>query len=410
MPGRKKHPPPLPLEEAQARLIALAPTLPLERLAVEAASGRYLSAPLAALRTQPPADQSAMDGYAVRSDDCAGPWTVVGESAAGHPFTGSLARGETVRISTGALMPGDAQCVIVQEDIARDGATILLCGAGPQPPGKHVRRAGLDFRCGDAVLAAGTRIGPAQAALALAAGHAALDVRRPPRVAVIDSGDELSASPADCAPHQIPASNGAMLAAMVRQTGCEARRIGPVVDDLAALQTAFDSARDCDVVITSGGASVGDHDLVRPALEALGARIDFWRVAIKPGKPLLVAMRERGAGGQLVIGLPGNPVSSFVTAFLFAMPVLRAAMGSAHPAPQAFAAWLAEPLSAIGNRREFVRGFWDGKTVVPHEVQDSGALAALAASNVLIDRAADAPAAAAGEKVSVYWIGNRGIA
>ncbi len=398
------------LEEAQARLIALAPTMPVESLPVEAAHGRYLAAPLAALRTQPPADLSAMDGYAVRAGDYAGPWTVVGESAAGHPFAGAIATGEAVRISTGALMPADARSVVLQEDIARQGDTIVLSGDGPEPPEKHVRRAGLDFHAGDAVLSAGTRIGPAQTALALSAGHAMLEVRRPPRVAVLDSGDELAVSPDRCAPHQIPASNGAMLAAMVRSLGCEVRRIGPVPDDLAALQTAFESAGDCDVVITSGGASVGDHDLVRPALEALGAQIDFWRVAIKPGKPLLVATRERAGPTQIVIGLPGNPVSSFVTAFLFAMPILRAAAGAAQPIPQAFAARLGAPLRAIGNRREFVRGLWDGGTVTPQEVQDSGALASLAASNVLIDRAANAPAAAVGEQISIYWIGNGGNA
>jgi molybdopterin molybdotransferase len=405
-----KPPPPLPLEEAQARLIALAPSMPVETLPVEAAIGRYLAASLAARRTQPPADLSAMDGYAVRSDDLAGPWAVIGESAAGHPFEGSLSPGEAVRISTGALMPAQADCVILQEDIAREGAAIAISGERPDPPAKHVRRAGLDFRAGDMVLAPGTRIGPAQAALALSAGHATLDVRQPVRVAVIDSGDELAITPDSCTPHQIPASNGAMLAAMAREAGCEVRRIGPVPDRLDALQAAFDSAGDCDVVITSGGASVGDHDLVRPALEALGARIDFWRVAIKPGKPLLVTTRELRGSPQLVIGLPGNPVSSFVTCFLFALPTLRAAMGAAHPVPRAISARLGAPLRAIGSRREFVRGNWDGETVVPQEVQDSGALASLASSNVLIDRPADAPAAAAGEKVRLYWIGNGGNA
>lgn len=405
-----KHPPPLPLEEAQAQLIALAPSMPIETLPVEAALGRYLAAPLAALRTQPPADLSAMDGYAVRGDDCTGPWKVTGESAAGHPFDGTLARGEAVRISTGALMPADARCVILQEDIARDGEDIVLSGAGPDQPEKHVRRAGLDFRSGDTVLADGTRVGPPQAALALSAGHAALEVRRCPRVAILDSGDELAASPAACAPHQIPASNGAMLAAMVRELGCEAIRIGPVPDDLDALRAAFDSTSDCDIVITSGGASVGDHDLVRPALEALGARIDFWRVAIKPGKPLLVATRETQGGRQVVIGLPGNPVSSFVTAFLFALPMLRAAMGAAQSVPQPFSARLGAPLRANGNRREFIRGYWNGATAVPQEVQDSGALASLAASNVLIDRPVNAPPAAAGDKISAYWIGSGGNA
>ncbi|MBM3595975.1 MAG: molybdopterin molybdotransferase MoeA [Alphaproteobacteria bacterium] len=405
-----KLPPPLTLEDAQARLIALAPLMPVETLPVDDAIGRYLATPLAARRTQPPADLSAMDGYAVRSNDVAGPWSVIGESAAGHPFAGLLSPGEAVRISTGALMPADAACVILQEDIVREGAVIAISGERPDPPAKHVRPAGLDFRAGDMVLEAGVRIGPAQAALALSAGHATLEVRQPVRVAVIDSGDELAVAPDSCEPHQIPASNGAMLAAMVRETGCEVRRIGPVPDRLEALQAAFDSAGDCDVVITSGGASVGDHDLVRPALEARGSRIDFWRVAIKPGKPFLVATRERGGSPQLVIGLPGNPVSSFVTCFLFALPTLRTAMGAAHPLPRAMSARIGAPLRAIGSRREFVRAHWDGESVTPQEVLDSGALASLAGSNVLIDRPANAPAATTGEKVRLYWIGIGGIA
>ena len=401
-----KPPAPLPLEEAQARLIAIAPTMPVESLPVEAAIGRCLAEPLLARRTQPAADMSAMDGYAVRGDDCAGPWQVIGESAAGHPFAGSTAKGEAVRISTGALMPADADCVILQEDVAREGDRVALTGEGPEPPHKHVRRAGLDFRSGEEVLAAGTRLGPAQLALAISAGHVVVPVHRAPRVAVIDSGDELSSSPEKCEPHRIPASNGAMLAAMVGELGCEVRRIGPVADDLAALQSAFAEAVDCDVVMTSGGASVGDHDLVRPALEAIGAKIDFWRVAIKPGKPLLVATREDAGARQVIVGLPGNPVSSFVTAYLFALPMLRAALGSAHPIPRSFATRLGSPLGAVGSRREFVRGYWDGDQVIARTVQDSGAMASLAGSNALIDRPANTPAANAGDLVRVFPIGN----
>jgi molybdopterin molybdotransferase len=193
---------------------------------------------------------------------------------------------------------------------------------------------------------------------------------------------------------------------MVRELGCEVRRIGPVPDNLGALKAAFEDAGQCDVVMTSGGASVGDHDLVRPALEALGARIDFWRVAIKPGKPLLIATREIGAKRQVIVGLPGNPVSSFVTATLFALPLLRAMMGAANPLPRLFETRLAGSLKANGDRREFVRGLWDGETVSAQAVQDSSALASLAASNVLIDRAANAPEALAGEAVRVIPIGN----
>jgi molybdopterin molybdotransferase len=401
-----KREPPLPLEEAQARLIALAPVLSAETLAIEAALGRYLAEPLKALRTQPPADLSAMDGYAVRADDLAGPWRMVGESAAGHPFAGSQAKGEAVRISTGAQMPADAGSVILQEDVTREGNRVSLSGAGPDRSDKHIRRTGLDFHSGDQVLAAGIRLGPAQAALAITAGHSVVAVHRVPTVAVIDSGDELAASPGDCAPHQIPASNGAMLSAMVSELGCDVRRIGPVPDDLDAIRAAFEDAGQYDVVITSGGASVGDHDLVRPALETLGAKIDFWRVAIKPGKPILIATRESDAKKQVIVGLPGNPVSSFVTATLFALPLLRAMMGANKPLPRSLETRLAGPLKANGDRREFVRGLWDGESVSAQAVQDSSALASLAASNVLIERAANALAATAGEAVRVIPIGD----
>jgi molybdopterin molybdotransferase len=405
-----KAAPPLPLEEAQARLIALSAMLPAKNLPVEAALGRYLAGPLIARRTQPAADLSAMDGYAVRLDDCAGPWRIIGESAAGHPFSGTLARGEAVRVSTGSLMPEGSGCVILQEDTALDGNALRLAGEGPSPAGKHVRRAGLDFASGDTVLRAGTHIGPAQAALTISAGHGTLEVRTLPTVAIIDSGDELSSAPDDCAPHQIPASNGAMLLAMVAGLVSGARRIGPVRDELGALCNAFTQAADCDVIVTSGGASVGDHDLVRPALETLGARIDFWRIAIKPGKPLLVATLPGNGRDQIIVGLPGNPVSSFVTATLFVLPLLRAMAGAATPLPRSLVTRLAAPLKANGSRREFVRAIWDGKGVIAQNVQDSGALASLAASNVLIDRPANASAAAVGDEISAILIGNGAIA
>jgi molybdopterin molybdotransferase len=347
-----------------------------------------------------------MDGYAVVAGDMAGPWQVIGESAAGHPFQGEVRSGKAVRISTGAAMPAGANVVILQEDLNREGDIISLAGEPPSPPTKHVRRCGLDFRLGGEILSAGTCIGPAQAALAVSAGHNHLAVRRRPRVAVIDSGDELAVD-LDCyAPHQIPASNGVMLAAMARALSCEVDRLGPVPDDMDAMAAALSQAREADVVVTSGGASVGDHDLVRPALAAWGAELDFWRVAIKPGKPILVATR----GHQLVIGLPGNPVSSHVTAYLFLLPVLRRLLGAADPMPRRFRAALASPLKASGSRREFLRATWDGETIAAQAIQDSGALAPLAASNALIDRPAGTPAAAIGDMVFAYLLENGGIA
>jgi molybdopterin molybdotransferase len=402
--------PALPLEEAQARLLALAAPLPIEHVDIEGAIGRYLAAPVGARRTQPASDLSAMDGYAMAAGDTAGPWRVIGESAAGHPFSGQVLPGNTARISTGAVLPQGAAAVILQEDVRRDGDSVTLTGEAPVPEDKHIRRCGLDFALGAQVLTPGLRIGPAQAALALSAGHSHLAVHRAPRVVVFDSGDELAADFERCAPHQIPASNGLMLAAMARAVGCDVERIGPVPDDMAALAAALEQAAQADVVVTSGGASVGDHDLVRPALEAWGAQIDFWRVAIKPGKPILVATRQPGERRQLILGLPGNPVSSHVTAYLFLLPLLRALMGAADPLPRRIRTTLAAPLRAGGSRREFLRAAWDGEGVTAHAIQDSGAIAPLAASNALIDRAERAPAQEAGASVIAYLLENGGNA
>lgn len=397
----------LPVAEAQARLLALVKPLPVERVPVAEALGRFLAEPLVARRTQPPADLSAMDGYALRSADLPGPWQVIGESACGHPFAGAVGPGQAVRIATGALMPSGADMVLMQEDAARDGDALTLTGTPPDPAGRHIRRRGMDFGEGSNLLAEGIRIGPAQLALALGSGHSHIAARRMPNVVVIDSGDELSDDPGACADHQIPASNGAMLAALAGSTvPCRIVRIGPVADRMEALAEALERAGDADVVVTSGGASVGDHDLIRPALEAWGARLDFWKVAIKPGKPIMVASR----GDQLVVGLPGNPVSSMVTAYLFVLPLLRALLGAASPLPRAFTALAGEDLPPGGSRQEFLRAYWDGQRVTARINQDSGALGTLAASNVLITRPIDAPAARAGEPVSVYLLENGGIA
>ncbi len=401
---------PIPLEEAQDRLLALAVPLPIERVDVESAIGRYLAEQLHARRTQPAADLSAMDGYAVKATNLSGPWQVVGESAAGHPFRGSVGDGEAVRISTGAIMPAGAEAVILQEDLAREEGQVSLSGEAPSPAHKHVRPCGMDFNVGEQVLAAGVRIGPAQAALALAAGHRHMPVRRRPRVTVIDSGDELSADPEACEFHQIPASNGVMLSSLFQSLPVETCGMAPVADTLDALTTAFDQAGDCDLIVTSGGASVGDHDLLRPALERWGAKLDFWRVAIKPGKPLLVATRERATGRQVIVGLPGNPASSMVTAYHFVLPLLRALLGAANPLAVQIPTKLHGSIKATGPRREFLRGCWDGETVTPVTLQDSGALAALAASNVLIDRPAHSPEAQSGETVRVFLLQNGGIA
>ena len=397
-------PAPLELEEAQARLLALAAPLPNLHMPVAEALGYFLAEPLMARRTQPPADLSAMDGYAVRSADLPGSWRIIGESACGHPYAGALSSGEAVRIATGALLPNGADTVLLQENCQRDGEQLTLVEASAT--GLHIRRTGMDFAQGSTLLAAGTRIGPAQLGLALSAGHRLIAVHRAVRLAVIDTGDELASNPEHCAEHQIPACNGAMLAAMAASLPCQISHGTPVPDQIDALVTALENASHSDLIVTSGGASVGDHDLLQPALEQWGATLDFWRVAIKPGKPLLVARKGR----TLVLGLPGNPVSSHVTAYLFMLPVLRALLGSSALLPRATTAILAAPLSAGGLRREFIRAQWNGAEISPCTNQDSGALATLAASNALIDRPAGSPAEAVGAHVPIYLLENGGIA
>lgn len=399
---------PIPLAQAWEQLLSAAAPLDVETVPVEQAVGLYLAAELRARRTQPAADLSAMDGYALCAGDDAGPWAVVGESAAGHPFAGTLRPGQAIRISTGALMPAGGGAVLLQENATRDGDQLSLNGEGV-PSDRHIRRRGFDFAVGSAVLPGGARIGAAQLALALSAGHATLPLYRLPSVAVMDSGDELSSDPTACLSHQIPASNGAMLAAMVASHAATVRRIGPVADDMAALAAALADAADVDVLVTSGGVSVGDHDLIRPALEAWGAEISFWKVGIKPGKPIMVARR----GDQWILGLPGNPVSSYVTAFLFLLPLLRRLGGADASAalPALRRAELGASLPGVGDRHEFLRARFDGSGVlVPVSEQDSSALAALGHAQVLIDRPPLSPPAPAGDSVLYYNLENGSIA
>lgn len=397
-------PPPLPLAEAQARLLDMIEALPAETLAVEQCLGRYLAAPLVSNRTQPPADLSAMDGYAMRIDDLAGPWKVIGESAAGHPYSGQLAAGEAIRISTGALMPDGECAMLIQENATREGNVLTLSDGEPTP--RHIRRKGFDFAAGDTLLEAGTRIGAAQVALALSGGHGTLAVGQLPTLAILDSGDELALDPAHCAVHQIPASNGAMLGAMTAPLSGDVIRLGPVADRMDAMAEALQRAESADILVSSGGASVGDHDLVRPALEEWGAEIDFWRVAMKPGKPLLVARREK----QIILGLPGNPTSSYVTAFAFLLPLLRKLAGAASALPEQQNMCLGGALPATGGRLEFVRARIDGGVAHPIDEQDSSALVALASADALILRPPHSEEAQKGTQVEIFPLNNGGVA
>ncbi|MEO1731563.1 MAG: molybdopterin molybdotransferase MoeA [Pseudomonadota bacterium] len=400
----------LTLEQAWERLLALSPETDSYGLGLShAAAGArgYLAKDVEAHRTQPAADLSAMDGYAISGE---GPWQRIGEARAGHPFEGTLQPGQCVRISTGARTPQGADSVLIQENAVVDGPAVgLAVGVARPEPGRHVRAKGFDFRVGDRVLEAGTRLTPARMALALAAGRTSVPVVMPPSIAVLESGDELTDPGQPSALHQIPASNGVMVASMLAPYVGLVDQMERVADEPTALAKALKASEDCHILITIGGASVGDHDLIQQALIDWGAQLDFWKVAIKPGKPLMVATKEQDWGKQVVLGLPGNPVSSFVTAYLFALPLVRASLGDLSPLPKHQMRIAAEDLPATGSRREFLRAVSDGTSVQLAGSQDSSALVALSQANCLIDRPADAAPVRKGESVPVYSLQNGGI-
>lgn len=387
---------PLSVREAQARLLALGAPLSVETVPLARAAGRWAAQPVVARRTQPARDLSAMDGYAIRFAELPGPWRVVGESAAGRPFAGPLQPGEAARIFTGADVPEGADTILVQEEAAIEADQLRLNGDGPDARGRHIRRQGLDFSDGEPLIAAGARLSPARIALAAAAGHGTLAVRRTVRVALIASGDELVEPGSGIGDAQLPESNRAMLAAMLGDLPATVTDLGIVPDRLDALATAFASA-DADILVTSGGASVGAHDLVRPALEAAGGTLDFWRIAMRPGKPMLAGR----LGGAVVLGLPGNPVSAFVTATLFLRPLIAHLAGAADPLPRSASAVLGAALPANGARADYLRARRADGRVYAAPVQESSMLRILADADCLIVRPVDAPPAAAGDSVEI---------
>ena len=375
----------LTYDEARARLSHDIRPLSIERIGLRAAAGRVLAVDLLAHAPIPRFDNSAMDGYALAVGNLRGegPWWlhVRSESAAGRPSP-ALKPDTACRIFTGAPIPVGADTVIMQERVRRDGDAIAFDTA-PRA-GDHIRRAGEDLAAGARALARGTRLGPGPIALAGMLGCSEVAVRRRPIITILCTGDELRAPGEALGDSGIPESNSAPISALAAQAGAIVRVAPIVADDLARTDAAVaDALRGADLLLTVGGVSVGDHDVVRPALERAGIVLDFWKVAIKPGKPLAVGRSSHAH----VLGLPGNPASALVTFALFGMPLLRAMQGDASPHPLPLIAPLAVRVKASPERTQFVRATLaveDGALVVhPHDNQSSGAATSLAACDSL---------------------------
>jgi molybdopterin molybdotransferase len=404
----------IPVAEALSRVLAAADEpLSEEWVALEEAFGRTLSRDLVAVRTQPPFANSAMDGYALRAADVKEPpasLELIGESAAGRAFAGAVGAGEAVRIFTGAPIPEGADTIVIQEDARREGERIVI--AVSAKPGDNIRVAGLDFAADETLLSAGTRLGPRAVALAAAANHRSLPVRRRPRVAILATGDELVAPGEPLGPSQIVASNNFFIAGLVEANGGIPIELGIAIDQPSALAAKILAARDAqaDVLVTLGGASVGDYDLVQKALVDAGMQLGFWRIAMRPGKPLM----HGRLGAMRVLGLPGNPTSSAVCGVLFLRPLLRALLGDAWAgADPGEPARLAAPLPANGIRQDYMRatlardgaGGWLAAALPD---QDSSLVKTLARAQALIVRAPDAATARAGEACRVIRLERMG--
>lgn len=400
----------LPVDEALQRLLAGVEPLGSEQVSLAEAVGRVLASDLHARRTQPPFPASAMDGYAVRAEDIAtlpAYLRPAGESVAGKRFSGTLQPGEAVRIFTGAPVPEGADTVLLQEDaIVHEDGRIEATEATAR--GRHIRKAGLDFSEGEKLLAAGRVLDAAALALAAAANHPVLDVARNPVVAILATGTELVAPGATPGPDQIVASNTYAIMALVQQAGGRSIDLGIVSDDLGALDDGIRRAREsgADILVTLGGASVGDHDLVKDALGAAGMELDFWKIAMRPGKPLMY-----GRLGELrVLGLPGNPVSSIVCGHLFLKPLVAALTGQVYE-HDIRSAVLGTPIGANESRRDYVRAVvasaehhGDQLVATPFPTQDSSMLKTLAEANALIIREPHAPPADAGDPCKVLML------
>ena len=391
--------------EAQSRILAALRPMPAEQVGLGAALGRVLAEDVAARRTQPPLAVSAMDGYAVRAEDVRtlpALLSVIGYAPAGRAFEGGVGPGEAVRIFTGAPVPDGADAIVIQENARDAGDRRVEVVDGEAPEGRFVRPAGLDFSEGEVLLEAGRVLTARDIGLAAGMNLPWLKVRRKPRVAILATGDEIVMPGEPVGRDQIVSSNALALAGFVTALGADPLDLGIAPDSAESLKKMAAGARGTDLVLTTGGASVGDHDLVRSVLGEVGLEVDFWRIAMRPGKPLIFGTLD----GTPLLGLPGNPVSSMVCAMIFVRPALSAMLAAAAAPDAGEPARLGAGLRANDERQDYLRASLamdpeGGLTATPFDIQDSSMFANMARADCLIVREPFAPPAAKGEPVRI---------
>lgn len=397
----------LTVEEARSRVLQhAAPISEIQRRDLLAAQGLVLAEPVSARLTQPPFNSSAMDGYAVRAADVTrlpADLTVIGEAAAGSGFKGEVGPKQAVRIFTGAPIPAGSDAIVIQENTERDGARVRIREGTTDF--EHIRPLGGDFRAGDTLLQAGRRLTARDITLAAAMGYPALPVRRAPVVAILATGDELVMPGITPGPDQIVCSNTFGIAGMIRSAGGTPRLLGIARDTQESLAEHLDLAKGADILVTVGGASVGDHDLVGPVLQSRGMSLDFWKIAMRPGKPLMYGR----LGAQHVLGLPGNPVSSLVCTRLFLVPLVRALLGLEPEPARPIEAVSTVPLAANGPRAHYMRATLRQSAqgvleATPVASQDSSLMRQLAEADCLLVRPIAAPSLPAGSRVPVLML------